>query len=81
MISTHFRANFLICMVLVSVLAACGEQRAAEYQLSGSTMGTSFNVAVVTELVFDQQHLQAQIVATLENVEQRMSTYRRNSEL
>ena len=81
MIPTHFRANFLICMVLVSVLAACGEQRAAEYQLSGSAMGTSFTVAVVTELAFDRQHLQAQIVATLENIEQRMSTYRDNSEL
>jgi thiamine biosynthesis lipoprotein len=81
MIPTHFRADFLICMVLLSVLAGCGDQRATEYQLSGSTMGTSFSVAVVTELVFDQQHLQAQIVATLENVEQRMSTYRHNSEL
>ena len=81
MISTHLRANFLICMVLVSVLAACGEQRTAEYQLSGSAMGTSFTVAVVTELAFDRQHLQAQIIATLENVEQRMSTYRGNSEL
>jgi len=81
MIPTHFRANFLICMVLVSVLVACGDQRAAEYQLSGSTMGTSFTVAVVTELAFDQKHLQAQIVATLENIEQRMSTYRDNSEL
>ena len=81
MIPTRFRANFLICMVLVSILAACGDQRAAEYQLSGSAMGTSFTVAVVTELAFDRQHLQAQIVATLENVEQRMSTYRRNSEL
>jgi thiamine biosynthesis lipoprotein len=81
MIPTHFRANFLNYMVLVSLLAACGDRGAAEYQLSGSTMGTSFSVVVVTELVFDQQHLQAQIVATLENVEQRMSTYRRNSEL
>jgi len=81
MIPTHFRANFLICMVLVSVLVACGDQRTAEYQLSGSTMGTSFTVAVVTELAFDQKHLQAQIVATLENIEQRMSTYRDNSEL
>ncbi len=81
MIPTHFRANFLICMALVSVLAACGDQRATEYQLSGSTMGTSFSVAIVTELAFDQQHLQAQIVTTLEDVDQRMSTYRRDSEL
>jgi thiamine biosynthesis lipoprotein len=81
MIPTRFRTSFLIFLVPSSVLAACGDQRTTEYQLSGSTMGTSFSVAVVTELVFDQQHLQAQIVATLENVEQRMSTYRRNSEL
>ena len=81
MIPTCFSTSFLIFLVPLSVLAACGDQRVAEYQLSGSTMGTSFSVAVVTELVFDRQQLQAQIVATLENVEQRMSTYRRNSEL
>ena len=44
-------------------------------------MGTRFSVAVVTELPFDQQHLQTQIYATLEDVEQRMSTYRSNSEV
>ncbi len=81
MIPTCFSTSFLIFLVPLSVLAACGDQRFAEYQLSGSTMGTSFSVTVVTELVFDRQQLQAQIVATLENVEQRMSTYRRNSEL
>jgi thiamine biosynthesis lipoprotein len=81
MIPKCFRSNFLIFLAPLSVLAACGDQRVAEYQLSGSTMGTSFSVAVVTELAFDQQHLQTQIVATLENIEQRMSTYRSNSEL
>jgi thiamine biosynthesis lipoprotein len=44
-------------------------------------MGTQFSVVVVTELAFDQQHLQTQIQAALEGVEQRMSTYRNNSEL
>ena len=81
MISTHHRTNFFICFVLLSAIAACGDQRAAEYQLSGSTMGTRFSVAVVPELAFDQQHLQAQIYASLEDVEQRMSTYRSNSEV
>ena len=81
MISAHDRASFSSCFVLLSTFAACGDQLATEYQLSGSTMGTSFSVAVITELAFDRQHLQAQIVATLENVEQRMSTYRGNSEL
>jgi thiamine biosynthesis lipoprotein len=81
MISTHDRTSFLICLVLLSALAACGDQRATEYQLSGPTMGTRFSVVVVTELAFDQQHLQAQIYAALEDVEQRMSTYRGNSEV
>lgn len=81
MISTHHRTNFFICFVLLSAIAACGDQRAAEYQLSGSTMGTRFSVAVVPELAFDQQHLQTQIHASLEDVEQRMSTYRSNSEV
>ena len=81
MIPTRFRMSFLIFLVPSSLLAACGDQQATEYHLSGSTMGTSFSVAVVTELAFDRQHLQAQIVATLENIEQRMSTYRGNSEL
>ncbi len=81
MLSTHHRTNFFICLVLLSALAACGDQRTAEYQLSGPTMGTRFSVTVVTEFEFDQQHLQMQIVASLEDVEQRMSTYRSNSEV
>ena len=81
MISTHRRTIFYIGLVLWSALVACGDQRIAEYQLSGSTMGTQFSVVVVTNLAFDQQHLQTQIHAALEDIEQRMSTYRDNSEL
>ena len=81
MISTHRRMTFLACIVLLQALAACGDQRLTEYQLSGPTMGTQFTVAIAAELKFDQENLQLQIHAALDDVNQRMSTYRANSEL
>lgn len=81
MISTPHRTIFFIGVALAAALTACSDRRASEYRLSGSTMGTRFNVAVVTKIEFDQEHLQTQVYATLEEVEQRMSTYRNDSEL
>lgn len=81
MISTHRRTIFLTYIVLLHALAACGDQGLTNYQLSGPTMGTRFNVAVVTESEFDQQQLQARIHETLDDVDRRMSTYRTDSEV
>jgi thiamine biosynthesis lipoprotein len=81
MISIYRRTFILSAVVLLHTLAACGERRPAEYRLSGPTMGTSFNVSVVTASEFEQQDLQSRIHAALEDVDQRMSTYRPDSEL
>ena len=81
MISTHHRTIFLVSVALLHVLAACGDHRLDEYRLSGPTMGTRFSVVVVTASPFDQERLQTQIYATLEDIDRQMSTYRPDSEL
>jgi len=81
MISIHRRRVYVTCIVLLHALAACDDQRPAEYQLSGPTMGTRFSVVVVTESKFDQQQLQTQIHQTLGDIDRRMSTYRSDSEV
>jgi thiamine biosynthesis lipoprotein len=81
MISTPSRSIFLIAVALLQALAACDGQRPDEYQLSGPTMGTSFSVVVVTASAFDQQRLQTQIYAALEDIDRQMSTYRADAEL
>ena len=81
MISTLRRATFPACIVLLHVLAACGEQRLTEHQLSGPTMGTQFTVSVAAEADLDKEYLQTRIYEALNDVDERMSTYRANSEL
>lgn len=81
MISTHRRSAYRLCMLALCALAACGDSRITEYQLSGPTMGTRFNVIVATASDFDQQDLQTRIHAVLEDIDQQMSTYRPDSEL
>jgi thiamine biosynthesis lipoprotein len=81
MIPIQRRTVVLHCIVALHALTACGDRHLTEYRLSGPTMGTQFSVAVVTAPEFDQQHLQAQIHAVLEDVDRHMSTYRPDSEL
>jgi thiamine biosynthesis lipoprotein len=81
MISTYRRTIIPYAVVLLHAIAACGDHRPTEYKLSGPTMGTHFSVMVVTASEFEQQDLQTQIHATLENVDLHMSTYRPDSEL
>lgn len=51
-------------------------------QLGGHTMGTSYNLQLNTlPAEFDSAALEEQIADTLERIEQRMSTYRADSEL
>lgn len=73
-----------ICLLLPTLLvASCGgESRLPEFELSGSAMGTTFNVLLVApsdELSKDR--LQARIIETLEAIENLASTWRENSEL
>ena len=69
----------LAVLALLPLLACTGEAPVA-ITLSGSTMGTQFNVTIVDDS-FDRAGLQDQIVDTLERVEQMLSTYRPESEI
>ena len=81
MIARHRRSVLPGFFLLLSLIAACGNRRLTEYQLSGPTMGTTFSVKVVTETQFDKDILREQIVAVLDDVDRHMSTYRPDSEL
>ena len=80
MISIRRRYLFPFIVPLLA-LTGCGDGRLTEYQLSGPTMGTQFNITVVTDSEFDQLQLQTRIQATLEDIDRHMSTYREDSEL
>lgn len=71
------------CAVVLTVLAACsGEQRLPEYELSGSTMGTTYSVKLIAPGGdFDKDRLRMQINETLAAVDQLTSTWRDDSEL
>jgi thiamine biosynthesis lipoprotein len=81
MISPAARAALFASLLLM----ACGGSEFSEYRLSGATMGTQFSVAVVTGRDFDhaavQTELQQEILALLDTIDARMSTYRADSEL
>lgn len=71
------------CM-LGLMLVACGDdhRQLPMLELTGATMGTNFNVKLVSPpLQIDTEVLQAQIESGLARIEQRMSTYRTDSEL
>jgi thiamine biosynthesis lipoprotein len=69
----------LAALALLPLLACTGDAPVT-IALSGSAMGTQFNVTVVDD-GFDRARLQEKIVGTLEDIEQMMSTYRSNSEI
>jgi thiamine biosynthesis lipoprotein len=64
------------------LVAACGEERPAIFELRGSTMGTEFSVKLpaMTDGV-DASLLQQEIIDSLEQTELQMSTYRVDSEI
>lgn len=62
---------------------ACSEQPKPHFKLSGSTMGTGYNLTVLVpeQVVIDQHELQAAIDQQLALINQQMSTYIADSEL
>jgi len=69
-------------LLLLPVLAACGEQRLPQLELAGSALGTTFKVAIVEPAAtLDSVGLEAEIVATLAHIDQLASTWRSDSEL
>ena len=75
------RKSFIACIVLLHVLAACGDPGPTEYQLTGPTMGTTFSVTIVANDEVDLDELRRLIHITLDDVDRRMSTWRDDSEL
>ena len=76
--------TLLVTGMLSLILAGCGNDHAPLplLELTGSTMGTSYSVKLVAlPSQTDAEALQAQIDNGLSRIEQRMSTYRTDSEL
>ena len=69
--------------LLTLLLAACGgDERQPEYQLTGSTMGTSYSVKLIAPGEhIDKDDLHLSITETLAAVDQLTSTWRDDSEL
>jgi thiamine biosynthesis lipoprotein len=73
-----------ICLLLPTLLAVACERdtRLPEYELTGSAMGTTFSVLLVSPSEgISKDGLQARIVETLEGIENLASTWREDSEL
>jgi FAD:protein FMN transferase len=74
----QIQRKFLFILIFVLTLVACNDLQSPDvYQLSGNTMGTSYNIIIVGEELVEA----ALIDATLEDIENIMSTYRLDSEL
>lgn len=79
------------CLLLFALaLPGCGGSEAPEgrhlshphtAQLHGETMGTAWNVKVRVPAAFDDAPLEAEIQAVLDRVDERMSTWKPDSEL
>jgi FAD:protein FMN transferase len=72
---------WLVVLASIAFLSGC-EQSIEQIHLSGSTMGTTYNIKYVSpEKVVEPKVLQKEIDRLLERVNDQMSTYRKNSEL
>ncbi len=71
-----------LLLISLLLLAACGDGRLEQLDLSGGALGTSFNISIVEAPDdLDTAALEADILATLERVDLLASTWREDSEL
>jgi len=72
----------LLITVLALSLSACADSRLPEYEMTGSAMGTTFNIVLV-DPAEDLVHaaLQTRVTETLERVNDLASTWKSDSEL
>lgn len=69
-------------LLMLPVLAACGEHSLPQLELAGSALGTTFKVAIVEPAAtLDTALLEADIAATLARIDRLASTWRDDSEL
>ena len=77
---TKLNTKILIVIVTV-ILIACYPPKDLETNISGPTMGTTYNIKFVAKDGVDAQKLKQQIDQMLININQLMSTYIKDSEL
>jgi thiamine biosynthesis lipoprotein len=71
-----------LLLISLLLLAACGDGRLEQLDLSGGALGTSFNISIVEAPdTLDTAALEADVLATLERVDLLASTWREDSEL
>jgi FAD:protein FMN transferase len=74
----QMRRKFLFILIFTLTPIACSNQQNPNaYQLSGSTMGTTYNITIVGENLVNHELINS----ALEDIESAMSTYRLESEL
>jgi len=71
--------NETVVLFLVLLFAGCGIQNEAEF--SGKTMGTVYHIKIVTGFFVNTEGLKHKIEMKLEEINNSMSTYRKNSEI
>jgi thiamine biosynthesis lipoprotein len=75
------RYRFLLLLSALA-LAACGESRLPQLELTGNALGTTFNVVLVEPPgALDTEALESDILASLARVDDLASTWRDDSEL
>jgi len=71
-----------ICLLFLSfLLAIAGCDTRKEIILSGNTMGTTYNIKIISDRGIDIESLQEKIDQRLEQINDSMSTYREKSEI
>jgi thiamine biosynthesis lipoprotein len=71
-----------LLLISLLLLAACGDGRYEQLDLSGGTLGTSFNISIVeAPEALDTAALEADVLATFERIDLLASTWREDSEL
>lgn len=74
--------RILLLLALLLASACDNTSRLPEFELTGSTMGTSYSIKLVAPPdALNKDRLREEIAATLERAENLASTYRENSEL
>jgi len=71
----------LAWLLLIAIASAAGTSHAEPLLISGPTMGTTYHVKLVGVAAADTAAIRAEIEAVLADVDVRLSTYRRDSEV